>query len=316
MPDIDVVIPTWNGWEMLERCLVTLQAQTAEHTVIVVDNGSSDGTPARVRERFPHVRLVELPENIGFGRAVNRGIEAGSAAFVVLVNNDVELEPDFLSHIVAPLVADERAGSAAGLLVVPGRERVDSYGIEVDRTLSSFARFAGAAYPATPLDEEHLAGPSGGAAAYRRRALEEVGTFDENLFAYMEDVDLALRLRAAGWAAAGARDAVGVHLGGASFGVRSTWQVETSGSSRAYMLRKYGVLTSGPGRAAWALAMELGVVLADIFSPRGIAAVRGRVRGWKMARGVRAPIPAAALNPEIGPREAIRRRSAVLRVET
>ena len=316
MADIDVVIPTWNGWEMLERCLVTLANQTAEHTVIVVDNGSSDGTVQRARERFPAVTLVELPENLGFGRAVNRGIEAGSAPFVVLVNNDVELDPDFLERIVAPLRADEGTGSVAGLLVVPGRERVDSYGIEIDRTLSSFARFAGAPYPSTPLDEEHVAGPSGGAAAYRRRALEEVGTFDENLFAYMEDVDLALRLRAAGWSAAGARDAVGVHLGGASFGVRSPWQVETYGTSRAYMLRKYGVLTSGVGRAAWALAMELGVVLVDILSPRGVAAVRGRVRGWTMARGVRASVPAEALNPQIGPREAFRRRFAVLRVET
>lgn len=309
---VDVVIPTWNGLRLLERCLGTLAVQTAPHRTIVVDNGSGDGTVERIRERFPEVTLVPLPENRGFARAVNAGIGAGSAPHVVLVNNDVELDPTFLERMVAPLDAGDRVGSVAGLLLVPGRREVDSYGVEVDRTLSAFPRFAGARFPETALDEWHLAGPSGGAAAYRRAALEEVGGFDEGFFAYMEDVDLALRLRAAGWQAAGARDAIGVHLGSASFGLRSRWQVETAGASRGYMLRKYGLLSRGAGAALQALAVELGVAALDAAQSRNLAAARGRLAGWSAGRDRHAQAPKEALNPELGPLEGLRRRRAVL----
>jgi N-acetylglucosaminyl-diphospho-decaprenol L-rhamnosyltransferase len=310
--DIDVVIPTWDHFELLDRCLTTLSCQTAPHTVIVVDNGSTDGTPQRVRERFPGVRLITLATNAGFAPAVNRGFDAGSAPYVVLVNNDVELDPAFLARIVEPLREDARLGSVAGLMLVPGRETVDSYGIEVDPTLAAFNRFAGTPYRPESLHERGLAGPSGGAAAYRRTALEQVGGFDEAMFAYMEDVDLDLRLRTAGWQTAGARDAVGVHLGSASFGPRSRWQVEVSGASRAYLLRKYAVLSRGYPTAVRTLTVELAVVIADAASAHDLAAVRGRINGWRGAAGRRSPIPAALLNRDIGIRESIKRRSAAL----
>ena len=310
--DIDVVIPTWNHFEVLERCLATLEAQTVAHTAIVVDNGSTDGTPRRVSERFPDTRLITMATNAGFATAVNRGVGAGSAPYVVLVNNDVELDPTFLARIVEPLRQDERLGSVAGLLLAPGRATVDSFGIEVDPTLAAFNRFAGIRYPREALHDRGLAGPSGGAAAYRRAALKQVGGFDEAMFAYMEDVDLDLRLRTAGWQTTAAPDAVGIHLGSASFGTRSRWQVEVSGASRAYLLRKYAVLSRGYTTAVRALAVELAVVVADAASARDLAAVRGRLRGWRRAGGCRSPIPEASLNRGIGLRESIRRRAAVV----
>jgi GT2 family glycosyltransferase len=312
VPDVDVVIPTWNGRGLLESCLRLLADQTVACRVIVVDNGSSDGTAAFVRESHPEVTLLELPENRGFARAVNPGIEAGSAPYVVLVNNDVDCDPTFIERIVAPLRSRDSVGMVAGLLLRPGRRAIDGFGIELDRTLAGFARFDGAPYPDTDLHDRHLAGPSGGAAAYRRRALEQVGTFDEGLFAYMEDVDLALRLRAGGWGCAGAADAIGVHLGSATFGRRSRAQVEIGGAARAYMLRKYGVLRRDPPAAAWALAAEAGVVAVDTVIGRDLAALRGRLAGWRAAGNARAPVPSDAVNPEIGFREALRRRRAVL----
>jgi N-acetylglucosaminyl-diphospho-decaprenol L-rhamnosyltransferase len=270
--------------------------------VVVVDNGSDDGTAALLRERYPAVELVRLEENRGFAAGVNRGIAAGTGAFVVLVNNDVECDPEFVERIVAPLRSDDSVGMVAGLLLQPGRALIDSYGIELDRTLAAFPRFAGGAYSVAALDERFLAVPSGGAAAYRRVALEDVGGFDENLFAYMEDVDLGLRLRNAGWSCAGARDAVGVHLGGASFGHRSRWQVEVSGASRGYMLRKYG---------AWGLraaAVEIAVMAGETVLGRDLAAVRGRVAGWKRAPRGTGHIPPEAINPELGLRKSFRRR--------
>ncbi|HLM50583.1 MAG TPA: glycosyltransferase, partial [Solirubrobacteraceae bacterium] len=112
---IDVVIPTWNRRDLLERCLPTVLRQTVPVRVIVVDNGSEDGSVAVVRERFGHaVSVIALPENRGFGAAVNAGVRAGEGALVVLVNNDVECDPGFAEALAAPF-ADPRVGMAAGL---------------------------------------------------------------------------------------------------------------------------------------------------------------------------------------------------------
>src|SRR5215210_473703 len=296
---VDVVIPTWNGRALLERCLETLATQTLPARVIVADNGSTDGTAELLRERFPEVRHVALPENLGFGIAVNRAAAAGEGQAVVLVNNDVELDAGFVAAMVSPL-EDQRVGMVAGLLLRPGRTTVDSYGLELDRTLAAFPRFAGQPYRPELLHERDLAAPSGGAAAYRREAYEAAGGFDERLFAYMEDVDLGLRLRAAGWRAAGAREAIAVHHRGASFGRRSRWQVETAGISRGFVLRKYGVVGTGIRVTATTLAAEAAAVGAELVLGRNLAALRGRLRGWRLAEGSEETIPPAVVNPSIG----------------
>jgi len=308
---IDVVIPTWNGRELLAHCLESLARQTVAHRVIVADNGSTDGTVTFVRDRFPDVDVVELDRNFGFAGGVNRGVERGEAPVVVLVNNDVECDPVFVGRIVAPLADDERVGMVSGLLLRPGRTEIDNYGLECDATLAAYPRFAGAPYPETQVDDENLLGPSGGAAAYRREALTAAGGFDERMFAYMEDVDLALRLRANGWLAAGAPEATGIHLGSATIGHRSRRQVEIAGASRAYMLRKYGVLGHGLTTAGWALAVEAGVTVMETVTGRDLAAARGRVRGWRKAAGARQRLPEGAINPELGFRDGLRRRAAV-----
>ena len=310
---IDVVIPTWNGRDLLERCLESLAGQTVEHSVIVVDNGSTDGTASLVRDRFPTVELIELDRNYGFAGGVNRGVERGTAPVVVLVNNDVECDPPFLERLAEPVLADERVGMVTGLLIRPGRSVIDSYGIECDATLAAYARFAGASYPDTRLHDIGLLGPSGGAAAYRRDAYSAAGGLDEGTFAYMEDVDLALRLRDRGWTAVGASGATGVHLGSATFGRRSRAQVEIAGASRAYMLRKYGVLRRGLTIGAWALGVEVGVTVVDTISRRDLAAARGRLNGWKAAAGRHGRIPEGAVNPDLGFREGLRRRLATVR---
>lgn len=322
---IDVVIPTWNGRGLLRSCLEHLAAQDEPHRVTVVDNGSEDGTADWLAASRPDVRLLALPGNAGFGAAVNRGIAAGDGEVIVLINNDVDADPGFLRALVAPLRERPAVGGVAGLLLVPGRTTIDSFGIEADVTLAAYARLAGVPLRQAVLDDAGLLGPSGGAAAYRRAALNAVAraprgsaaggaaasggeVFDEALFAYHEDADLALRLRAAGWEMAVAPQAVGVHLGGASFGVRSPWQTAVAGASRAHVLRKYGVLRSrAAGRA---LLVEVGVCVVDAVTGRRLDAVRGRVRGWRAARPVAAsaPIPASALNPSITLRTSLARR--------
>ena len=110
---IDVVIPVHNGWALTEACLEHLRSQTLPHTVIVCDNGSTDGTPESLRITFPDARLIELGANVGFPTACNRGVRAGSGDIVVLLNNDVECRPDFLEHLVAPGAVVSAAAVAA-----------------------------------------------------------------------------------------------------------------------------------------------------------------------------------------------------------
>jgi GT2 family glycosyltransferase len=158
--------------------------------------------------------------------------------------------------------------------------------------------------PATPITGK-LAVPSGGAVAYRRSAFEAVGGFDEALFAYGEDLDLGLRLLAAGWSCAPAERARGVHLGGATVGVDSPWQRRLSGFARAYVLRRYGVLR---GRNALrALALEALTVLWGLVRYRTTVPLRARLRGWRAARGERRAIAPGAVNDAIGWREQLRR---------
>ena len=299
----DVVVVSFNGREHVATCLEHLRAACRDgDRVIVVDNASTDGTPAMVAERFPEAVLLARDDNAGFGRAVNAGAAAGEGEAIVLVNSDLFVEPGFLAAITAPLEADPAVGMVAALSLVPGGEVVDGFGIELDAGLSAYNRLR-----LRPPHEAPgvLAGPSGGAAAYRRSAFMGAGGFDSALFAYGEDVDLALRLRAAGWTAAGAAGARGIHLGGASFGVDSPLQRRLGGFARGFLLRRYGVLrTRAAPRALLIEALVVGWGLARF---RTLLPLRARVAGWRAAGGRRLPVPPGAIDPAIGVREAVRR---------
>jgi N-acetylglucosaminyl-diphospho-decaprenol L-rhamnosyltransferase len=298
----DVVIPTWRARDLLGRCLSALHADPSRKRVIVVDNASGDGTAELVRSEFPGVTLVELPDNLGFGRAVNAGARAGEGDAIVLVNNDVLVAPGFVDAIVAPL-ASPGVGMVAGLTTIPETNLVDAFGIELDRALASYNR-ARRTPVGTPAGR--LAMPSGGAAAYRRKAWEAAGGFDEALFAYGEDVDLGLRLRSLGWEAAEAPAARGVHIGGASAGVDSPLQRELAGFARGFLLRRYGILRS---RAApRALMLEALVIGWGLVQHHTLVPLRARRQGWRAARrDGRRPLPPGTVDPTIGVAESLRR---------
>jgi N-acetylglucosaminyl-diphospho-decaprenol L-rhamnosyltransferase len=215
----------------------------------------------------------------------------------------MDAEPDFLEHITAPL-ADPSVGMVAGLTLQPGGgECVDAFGVAVDRALSAFNRLR---HEGPGDDPDVLAGPSGGAAAYRRAAWEAVGGFDDAFFAYGEDLDLALRLRLAGWRAAAAPLARGVHGGGATTGLGSEFQRRQGAFMRGFLLRRYGVLrTHGAGRA---LLVDGLVVAYGLARFRSLAPVSGRIAGWRAAaKGPRLPIPPGAVDERITLRTALRR---------
>jgi N-acetylglucosaminyl-diphospho-decaprenol L-rhamnosyltransferase len=307
---IDVVIVAYNRYELTDSCLRHLAAQTIEHRVILLDNGSIDDTRARVAAEWPAVALESFEQNRGFAEACNRGVAAGSGEIVVLLNNDVDCRPDFLERLIAPL-ADERVGAVAALMLQPGERLIDSAGLAADVTLGGFPRLQGLDVAQAGSRQPLLAGPAGTAAAYRRVAWERVGGLDEGIFAYMEDFELGLRLRSAGWNAVVATDAVGVHLGSATHGHRSAWQRRHGGFGRGYMLRRYGLLR---GRTApRTLATEAVVVLGDLLISRDLAALQGRVAGWRAGRRVaRLPRPPVeAVDQTIGFRDSLALRRGV-----
>ena len=211
-----VVIPNWNGRNWLEPCLGSLAEQTmAPAEVIVVDNGSTDGSLELLRERG--VRTIELGRNTGFAHACNRGIEAADTELVALVNTDVVLAPDWLERMTAALESEPEAASAACKMV-------DLRDPRLIWDAGDFLRRDGAAEQRGRgerddgrFDEPGEAGAAcAGAALYRRAAVLEVGGFDERFFAYLEDVDLGVRLRLAGWRCRYEPRAVARHAGGGS----------------------------------------------------------------------------------------------------
>jgi N-acetylglucosaminyl-diphospho-decaprenol L-rhamnosyltransferase len=310
-PSVDVVIVAYNRYDLTDSCLRHLAAQTIEHRTILIDNGSTDDTSARVAAEWPGVTLQRLPENRGFPEACNLGVAAGSAEIVVLINNDVDARPDFLQALVRPLTEDARVGSVAALMLQPGERLIDSAGLAADAMLGGFPRLQGLEATQARRERPLLAGPAGTAAAYRRSAWEQVGGLDESIFAYMEDFDLALRLRSAGWGSVVAADAVGVHLGSATHGHRSARQRRNGGFGRGYMLRRYRLLRGRNGPRA--LATEAVVVLADLAISRDLQALRGRWEGWRAARSMpRLPLPPAeAIDSTIGFRDSLAMRRGV-----
>jgi len=308
---IDVVIVAYGRYELTASCLRHLRAQTIKHRTILLDNGSTDDTYERMISEWPSVQLECFAENRGFAEAANSGVASGSGEVVVLLNNDVDVREDFLERLVAPLGEDPEVGSVAALMLQPGEQLIDSAGLAADVALGGFPRLQGLDAAQARRERPVLAGPAGTAAAYRRAAWEQVGGLDETIFAYMEDFDLALRMRSAGWRTALAPDAVGVHLGSATHGHRSAWQRRNGGFGRGYMLRRYGLLR---GRSApRTLATETAVVLADLAVSGDLAALRGRLSGWRAGASAPrlSPPPEEAIDHTISFRDSLAMRRGV-----
>ena len=201
---VAAVVPNWNGRRWLDGCLGSLVSQERPFDeVIVVDNGSTDGSRDALARDWPVVRVVALERNLGFAVAANRGIAAardGGADAVALVNTDVQLAADWLARAGAALEADDRAAAVATKMVsLRDADLLDDCGDVLRRDGVCEQRGHGRADDGRWDEPGEVFGACAGAALYRRAALDAVGGFDERLFAYLEDVDLALRLRLAGW---------------------------------------------------------------------------------------------------------------------
>jgi N-acetylglucosaminyl-diphospho-decaprenol L-rhamnosyltransferase len=224
-----VVIVNYESGPSLARCVEGWRNEGPAR-VVVVDNGSTDGSADRVRARFPDVEILRPGRNLGYGAAANRGVAATRTPWVVVSNPDLEVHPGALDSLVGALSADPGCALAGPLIRTPVGDRypsarqfpslVDAAGHAVLGIVAPRNRFT-RTYQQSYLDDEPAGTStvdwvSGACFAARRDAFEQVGGFDEAYFMYAEDVDLCWRLGRAGWRVAYAADAEVTHLQGVS----------------------------------------------------------------------------------------------------
>jgi GT2 family glycosyltransferase len=196
-----VVVTNWNGRSDLEGCLTALRAQTYENfEVIVVDNGSTDGSLELLEADFPEARVVPLGENRGFATANNTGIREARGEYVALLNNDTEVDPRWLAELVASLKRHPAAASVTSkMLLFDQPETIDGAGDVLNWLFLPYPRGHRGPDRGQYEDEVEVFSASGGAALWRGNVLKELGAFDEAFFIFYEDVDLGFRARLQGY---------------------------------------------------------------------------------------------------------------------
>jgi GT2 family glycosyltransferase len=218
---VAIVIVAWNSAGYLPGCLDSLRRLARPPAeLVVVDSGSTDGAADLVRRDYPEVQLIVCDENVGFCKGNNLGIRATSSPFVLVLNPDTSLEPEFLERLL-PALEDPRVGMAAGKLLRFDRTTLDSAGQRLSRARRPKDRGYGEPDRGQFDRDEPVFGVCGAAALYRRKMLDEIADpgpayFDEAFFAFGEDLDLAWRANRAGWRAAYRHRAVAYHARGGS----------------------------------------------------------------------------------------------------
>lgn len=272
MKRVDVVVLNWNGWQDTISCLASLQLQDYPNfNLLVVDNGSTDGSVAQISKAMPALELLQTGKNLGFGGGCNVGIRhalAQGADYVWLVNSDATVDPQALSALVRMADQNLELGAVGSVLYeVDKVDRIQVYGGGSVNLWSGRSRHR---LSPGPLDFI-----SGASVLLRRAALEEVGLFDQTtFFMYWEDTDLAFRLRKAGWQLAVASDSRLWHKQSASLGKRSPLLDEYFTQSGVLFLRRYAPIPF------ISVSLMLGMMLAKRMVTGDINRVRAVIKGF------------------------------------
>ncbi len=236
-----IIIPNYNGIEYLEACLTSLQkCKPYDFHIIVVDNGSTDGSTELVKEKFPKVQGIYLSENTGFAPAVNIGLEKTTTPYALLLNNDILVEPDFVKHMEQAIERHKNCFSvSAKMLQMHKPELLDGAGDLYCALGWAFSLGKG------KTAEDHYTKPTqifsscGGAVIYRMDILEKIGFFDENHFAYLEDVDLGYRAKIHGFDNWYEPSAIVYHAGSAFSGSRyNDFKTRLASRNSVYLILK------------------------------------------------------------------------------
>ncbi len=297
-PLFSIVIPNWNGLKFLETCLDALRRQTYPAVeVILVDNASSDGSQAFVRERFPEAHLVELPENRGFTGACNAGMMAARGSVIALLNNDTEADANWAAAVMDAFARHPEAGMVASkMLLFDKRDHIHTTGdfFTVDgrpgnrgvwqRDEGQYER------------EEYVFSACGGSSAYRKAMLDQIGLLDEDYFFSLEDVDLGWRAQLTGWRCLYTPSAIVYHhLSATGGGVTASYYDGRNlillllKNYPAALWRKYGLRIVGVQlRSAWRALRAWRGAAARARLRGMLAGLRDGFRAWSKRRETQA----------------------------
>jgi GT2 family glycosyltransferase len=291
---VSIIIPNWNGLRHLSACLTSLLHQTyPDYETVLVDNGSTDGSCQFVADRFPEVHVVRAQHNLGFARGTNLGILHGKGPYVATLNNDTEVEPTWLEHLVTAMSSDPRLGMAASkMLFRDRRTTVNSAGIAVDRAGIAWDRDGGGMdRPEAQMLE--VFGPCAGAGLYRRAMLDEIGLFDENFHSYLEDVDLAWRGQAVGWRCIYVPSARVYHIHSATGHEGSPLKSYLLGRNKWWTIAKNYPWPQIATHAPMIMAYDLVAAMYGLVTRNDLSGLRGRLaafRSWPDLRRKRRAI--------------------------
>ncbi len=281
MKTVTVVIPNYNGKKYLDECFKSLKKQTyRDFHVIMVDNGSTDGSAEYIREKYPEVEVITLDENTGFANAVNVGIKAADSEYVFLLNDDTVCDEKVLETLVKTMSRGKKLFSVqAKLLQLKNPELIDDAG-------DYYCALGWAFSPGRDKKSSLFTGlkpvtsACAGAAMYRTKMFEEVGYFDEKHFCYLEDVDIGYRARIKGYINACDPDALVYHAGSGTSGSRyNSFKVELTAGNNLYFIYKNMPVLQIIINLPFILA---GIIIKHVFYVRkglGMSHVRGIMAG-------------------------------------
>ncbi len=247
MPKISLVVLNWNGVQHLETCFNSIKDQTyKDFETILVDNGSADGSISLVQKKFPWVKIIALPENIGFCLGNNAGIKEAKGEYVLTLNNDTKFDPNCLKNLIDVVEKNKQVGMfSLKMMFFYEPSLINSTGILIYKDGSAMNR--GMKQPDKKQFEqiEQIFGPCAGAALYKKEMLEDIKVgndeyFDKNFFIYLEDVDLAFRAQLRGWKSLYVPTALIYHVHSATMQAKSPIKLYLSERNRIwYTIKDY-----------------------------------------------------------------------------
>lgn len=202
-PEVSIIIPNWNGKHLLKKCLSSIGKQTyRDFEILVIDNGSVDGSQNFIKKNFAQVNLIELKNNIGFASAVNLGIKICTGNYMVLINNDTKVDKNCIKYLVSAAKKNKSAGMiAAKILQLDKPKLIDSAGDYIDAVGHANNLGYGEEDGMEFEKGKYVFLVSGGGCLIKRKVFESIGFFDPDYFAYMEDVDFSFRAQLYGYKA-------------------------------------------------------------------------------------------------------------------
>jgi GT2 family glycosyltransferase len=237
---VSIIIPNYNGLKYIKVCLESLYRQSfVSFDVIIVDNASQDGSCEFILKNYPKEKLISLKENYGFSKAVNDGIKVSNSPYVVLLNNDTEVDKFWLENLVECIETDGKIFSCGSKMIrYSERNKIDDAGDEYNILGWAYKRGDGVSINKYDSNCEVFSNCAG-AAIYRKDLLDKVGYFDESFFAYMEDVDISYRAKLNGYKNIYCSKAIVYHIGSATSGSKyNSFKVRLAGRNNIYVVLK------------------------------------------------------------------------------